>query len=267
MKNILITGASGGMGKVATNYLADQGMHIYALDIKPLEEAENVTSFICDLTKKDEVKRVKEELKNIKLDAIIHLVGTYKMDSLIEIPEESFRKIFDINFHSIYLVNKYFFELLNPNSKIVMISSELAPLDPLPFNGLYSLTKSLLEQYAVSLRQELNLLGHQVIIVRPGAIATGMIDESVTSVKEMVKDTKLYQEYVANFCKIVEANESKTVEPIKIAKLINKVLRKKKPKLLYSLNRNPKLILLSMLPKRTQLWIIKKMLGKKEKQR
>ncbi|MBO4668032.1 MAG: SDR family NAD(P)-dependent oxidoreductase [Bacilli bacterium] len=265
MKNILITGASGGMGLATTKYLAHLGYQVYALDIKQVEPIDNVTSFVVDLTKQLEIQKVLLALESsVKFDAIIHFVGTYYMDSLIEIDESHFKKIFDINFVSIYLVNKLFINRLNPQAKVIILSSELAPLDPLPFNGLYSLTKSLLEQYAISLRQELNLLGYQVVVVRPGAIATSMINESIANVQRMEQETVLYHEYVINFRKIVEANESKTIPPIKIAKLMAKIIKKSKPKLLYAINRNPKLMLLSMLPQRMQLKIIKKLLSKKK---
>ena len=263
MKNVLITGASGGMGLVTTKYLSSMGFHVYALDLKPLEAMDNVTSFVVDLTKQNVIREIYHQLKEVKFDAIIHFTGRYRMDSLIEIEENQFRGIFDVNFFSVYLVNKVFFSSLNEHAKIVMISSELAPLDPLPFNGLYSITKSVLEDYAVALRQELNLLGHQVVIVRPGAVDTGMIDESIKHVERIEQTTTLYQDYVHHFKQIVASNETKTIPPLKVAKLIAKILNKKKCHLVYQINLNPKLKLLSILPKRMQLWIIKKLLSKK----
>ena len=42
MQSILITGASGGMGKATVNHLKKQGFRIFALDRKPTEAEENV---------------------------------------------------------------------------------------------------------------------------------------------------------------------------------------------------------------------------------
>ena len=58
MKNILITGASGGMGLATTKYLAHLGYQVYALDIKQVEPIDNVTSFVVDLTKQLEIQKV-----------------------------------------------------------------------------------------------------------------------------------------------------------------------------------------------------------------
>lgn len=264
MKNVLITGAAGGVGKEVTKLLSQSGYFVYALDIKRIDDAPNVKSFLCDLTKENEILKVYEELKNdVKLDAIIHFSGIYFMDSLVEVEEERLKKIFDINFFSVYLVNKIFVDILKRDANIIITSSELAPLSPLPFNGIYSLTKCTIEHYALSLRQELNLLGIKVTLLRPGAIQTSLIDDSIRSVDEFLSKTKHYETNALKFREIVINNESKTVEAPKLAKLVLKILGKKKPKLLYKINLNKKLILLSMLPKRMQLAIIKKLLQAK----
>ncbi len=266
MKKVIVTGAAGGIGYSTIRYLSENGYFVYALDIKNIDYINNVKSFTCDLTKEEEIRKVYEEIKcEGTIDAIVHLSGTYYMDSLIEIEEEKLKKVFDINFYSVFLVNKVFIDILKKGSRIVITSSEVAPLDPLPFNGIYSLTKNTLENYALSLRQELNLLGINVIILRPGAISTTLLDESIKNVERVENETILYKENAKLFRKIVEKNESKTISPHKLSILIKKILDKKNPKLLYSINRNPKLILLSLLPKRLQLSIIKSLITPKNK--
>ena len=47
--------------------------------------------------------------------------------------------------------------LLKKGSKIIITTSELAPLDPVPFTGSYAVTKGALDKYAYSLRMELQL--------------------------------------------------------------------------------------------------------------
>ena len=112
--------------------------------------------------------------------AIIHLAGIYIMDSLVEMTEQRFTRIFDINVFGIYRINKIFLPLLSKGSRILITSSEVAPLDPLPFNGIYSITKSTIEKYAYSLRMELNLLGIKVSVLRPGEVKTKLINKSTS---------------------------------------------------------------------------------------
>ena len=130
MKRILLTGASGGMGKATLEYLTNEGYFIYALDIGDIPQMENVKSFKVDLRKMDEIQKVYDEIKNDgELDATIHLSGVFKLDSFIEINEEELKKVFDINFFAVYRVNKTFLPLLHRGSKIIITTSEVAPLD------------------------------------------------------------------------------------------------------------------------------------------
>ena len=144
-----------------------------------------------------------------------------------------------------------------------MTSSELAPLDPLPFTGVYAITKSTIEKYAYSLKMELQLLGIDVSVIRPGAVKTGLLNQSISSMDKLCEKTKLYKDNTNKFSKIVNSVESKNIPPIKIAKKVKKVLNAKKPKYVYSINRNFLLKLLNAMPKRFQLWVIKKLLQSK----
>ena len=141
-----------------------------------------------------------------------------------------------------------------------MTTSELAPLDPLPFTGLYAVTKGALDKYAYSLRMELQLLGISVSVLRAGAVSTGMLGVSTDALDRFCEKTATYQCNAARFKKIVNGVEAKSVSPEKIAKKVGKILRKKKPKFVYSVNRNKLLLLLNALPKGLQCFAIRKIL-------
>ena len=141
-----------------------------------------------------------------------------------------------------------------------MISSELAPLDPLPFTGIYAITKSTVEKYAYSLRMELQLLDKQVIVIRPGAVNTSLLDVSTTKLDKFTNETELYKYNAKKFKEIVDEVEARKVSTDKIASLTYKILNKKKPKYVYKINRNKLLLLLNILPQRMQNYIIKRIL-------
>ena len=145
-----------------------------------------------------------------------------------------------------------------------MISSELGPLDPLPFIGIYSISKALIEKYAYSLRMEAQLLGYHVVVVRPGAVDTPFIDVSEEKLDRFVEETNHYQSISKRFRKIVTGVESKKIPPKKVAELIYRIHGKKKPKHVYKINRNIGLLLLNAMPRRFQNWIIKKILAPKQ---
>ena len=194
---------------------------------------------------------------------IVCTAGVNNLDSLVEISEEEFINMFNVNVFSSYRINKTFLPLLEPHGKIIMISSELAPLDPLPYIGLYGISKSLVEKYAYALRMELQLLGYKVVLIRPGAVDTKMIKMSNEQLNRFVDGTTYYKTNSQRFKKIVNSVESRKIPPRKVADLIYKVSLKKNPKYVYKINRNPSLIILSILPKRLQNWIIRQILTAK----
>ena len=145
-------------------------------------------------------------------------------------------------------------------SRILITTSELAPLDPLPFTGIYAITKAALDKYAYSLRMELQLLGIHVSVLRAGAVDTGMLGVSMAALGRFCEKTELYSCNASRFKCIVESVEAKSIPAEKIAKKSYKIISKKRPKFAYAINRNPLLRLLSALPKRIQLFIIRKIL-------
>ncbi len=262
MKYVLVTGANGGMGKAVTNILKNNGYFVFALDKKPCEKQENVMAITCDITDENSIKQAFETVKSTteNLYAILHFAGIYTLNSLVETNEDEFVRAFNINLFGAYRINKTFLPLLKNGSKIVITTSELAPLDPLPFTGLYAITKSALDKYAYSLRMEVQLLGISVSVLRPGAVKTDMLPISTKALDDFCNKTTLYSCNAKRFKKIVDNVESKNVPPRKIAKTTLKIVQAKKPKLVYKINRNPLLLLLNVLPTRLQTWIIKKIL-------
>ena len=266
MNAIVVTGVAGGVGfQVAKKFLSE-GYKVFGLDINsPKEELDNLVYIKTDLRSELEVINAFNVVKEsgLEINSIISTAGIYDLNSLVEMSEEDFIKMFDINVFAMYRVNKIFLPLLKEHGKVIMISSELAPLDPLPFNGIYSITKATVEKYAYSLRMELQLLNRQVVVIRPGAIDTQMTENSIRKIEKFTQETAYYQYNSKRFMKIVNSVESKIIPPEKVANLIYKVSNKKKPRYVYKINRNPLLLLLNAMPQKFQNWIIKKILTSK----
>lgn len=290
MKYILVTGAFGGMGKATIEKLKNDGYTIFALDkfipneflvqennnsttekitSNELLTQKNTTSTTgkiipieVDLENSESIQLAFSKIQSItnELFAIIHFAGIYMLNSLVEISETNFDKIFNINVRGAFLINKTFLPLLKKGSKIIITTSELAPLKPLPFTGIYAITKSLLDNYAYSLKMELQLLGISVSVLRAGAVKTNMLGVSTTELDNFCNSTTLYNCNAKKFKKIVDNVEAKNIPPEKLAKRVSKILNRKNPKFAYSINRNPLLLLLNILPTKTQFWVIKKVL-------
>ena len=265
--SILITGAYGGMGRATAKALRDKGFRVFALDKRVGSKEDNILPIEADITNEDSIKNAFECVKGVtgELFAIIHFAGIYMLDSLVELDNADFEKIFKINLGGVYLVNKTFLPLLKKGSRIVITTSELAPLDPLPFTGIYAVTKGSLDKYAYSLRMELQLLDIKVSVLRAGAVTTGMLGVSTDALGRFCEKTNLYACNAQRFKKIVDSVEARSIAPSKIAKKVMRMINCRAPRFAYSINRNPLLLMLNALPKSMQFWVISQILKNKDR--
>ena len=230
MKHVLVTGARGGMGKAVVGALKDSGYTVFALDISPaIEDEENVYHLQADITSEESVFAALEQVKTKtdELFAILHFAGVYALDSLLEMDEKRLQRVFEINLLGCARINRIFLPLLKKGSRIFITTSELAPLDPLPFTGVYAIAKSALDKYAYSLRMEAQLLDISVVVLRPGAVDTGMLGVSTSDLNKFCQNTALYPFNAKRFKEIVERVEARNIPAEKIGNFTVKILGKK----------------------------------------
>ena len=263
--NVLITGVASGIGLALTKRFLENNHTVYGIDINEVLTRQNLISFKCDITNETTLKQVENYLvdNNVKLDMIINVAGIHKMASLVESNYDDLKKVIEINLCGTMLVNKTFHKHLTKKGKIIIVTSEVASFDPLPFNGLYNVSKTALEAYAQALRQELNLLGQKVITIQPGAIETPLSGGSLTATEKLANDTVLYQKQACHFLYLVKNFMGKPIKTEKLSKFIYKVSIKKRPKYTYKIHRSLGLVLLSILPKSWQCLIVKVLLNRK----
>jgi NAD(P)-dependent dehydrogenase (short-subunit alcohol dehydrogenase family) len=242
---------------------------VFALDREECPARENVVPLRADVTDAESVAAAADAVRAEagELSGILHLAGIYLLDSLAEIPPERFGRAFAVNLGGAYLVNRTFLPLLKQGARVIHVTSELAVRDPLPFTGLYGITKTALDKYAYSLRMELQLLGIRVSVLRAGAVDTGMLGESERQLDAFCRGTALYSVSAARFSRIVRSVEARRVPPERIAQKLWRIMRAKDPRFAYSVNRSPWLVLFDMLPMRARFAVIRAILKAPEESR
>ncbi|MBE7076082.1 MAG: SDR family NAD(P)-dependent oxidoreductase [Clostridiales bacterium] len=264
MKYVLITGGASGMGRATALKLAENGYQVFSCDIKTNEkDVDNIIQLKVDVTDMESVKKAYDFVRTQtdSLCAIINFAGIIMMNSLIEISEEDFIKIFNINLFGAFRVNKMFFPLIKKgNGRIIITTSELAPNKILPFNAIYSISKKALDAYAQGLTMELGILGIPVITLRPGAVETPILKNSNEEMAALNSNTTLYKKSITKFKSIVDKEQGGAIAPEKIADLVVKILNKKNPRCIYKKNISKKLKLLNLVPTKMQIKIFKMIL-------
>jgi NAD(P)-dependent dehydrogenase (short-subunit alcohol dehydrogenase family) len=262
-KTVLITGASGGLGKAMSILYAAKGWHVYACDVaKPFpvefQGADGISFFEMDVTSDRSVKAVFEKLQSDKvvLDVIINNAGIDRYFPLSEAPVECFREVFEVNVFGVYRVNQVFLPLLkSPGGRIVHIGSESLNLT-VPFLS-YPLSKKLLEGYAKVLRQELKFSGVDVVVIRPGAIETPLLNQvkTLSSVRENWKLAPQFRKFAEGAVKEI----GKVIRPEEVAEFVYKKSIIPDPSAVYRINNSLQLRIAALLPFR----LLEKIVGKR----
>jgi short-subunit dehydrogenase len=171
--NILITGASSGIGKELAKRYKKQGHTIFAISRRKTE-FEN--SYECDVADFDKLRNiVKEITENNKIDMVIANAGISYPHSTDFMSFEEFKNTIDVNFLSIHALLENIVPQMKENQrgKIVLISS-LAGYISSPTSLAYSASKRAINSYAEGLRNQLSKYNIKVINIKPGFIESEM---------------------------------------------------------------------------------------------
>lgn len=263
---VLITGAASGIGRAAADCFATAGHTVYALDRQRIKPAPRIHPLTADVTSEEELLAVADALRidGVTLDAILTVAGIHTMASLVESEPQDILGLLEVNLLGTMLTCRLFHPLLKRDGRIVLLTSEVGTYDPLPFNGLYTVSKNALESYAQALRQELNLLGQRVITVRPGAVSTPLALGTPGGARVLAENTRLFKREAPSFARLTERFMGVPVEPAVIGRLLLRVTEKKHPRLSYAKHRHTGLVLLSALPKRVQCAVVKWLVTRKK---
>ena len=195
-KNIIVTGASGGIGNSIINKLSEAGANILAsgTKIEKLEELKKkykkikILSF--DISQNEKIEEfIDNATKDLggNLDCIVNNAGITQDNLAIRMSLEEWQKVIDINLTSTFLMSKFAIKkmLKNKSGKIVNITSVVGHTGNLgqanytaSKAGIIAMSKSLAIEYA---KKNIN-----VNCISPGFIKTVMTDKIDDKFKEVI---------------------------------------------------------------------------------
>jgi short-subunit dehydrogenase len=186
-KNILITGASSGIGYELAKQLADENCNLILLarrkeilDSLAKEIKTNYNSVLtyqCDIRNKSDVESIFGDIrKKISyIDVGILNSGVGRKSSVENFNSESADETFQVNvLGMIYCIAELLKDFLLRKSGMIVGVSSIADSRGFPTNGLYCASKAAASIFLESIRIELKRKNVKVITVRPGFISTPM---------------------------------------------------------------------------------------------
>ncbi len=223
MKNVIITGASGGIGLSIAEILAKDYnlILIYNKNSEPVEIflKENKGKHIglkCDLTKISEVESLFDTLKekNIEIYGLVNSAGVSKSNLIQNVDEDEFNYIMDSNFKSCFNATKYAVKdmISNKDGRIINISSMWGSVGA-SMESIYSASKGAMNSFTLSLAKELGPSNITVNAICPGLIDTKMNScYSKAELQDIIDSTPLNRigkpEDVANLTKFLLSDQS-----------------------------------------------------------
>lgn len=193
---ILVTGATGGIGKAVINKLLSQNYYVIAIsqNYESLESKyKNVSncSFICyDLNDLDGiptlVKNIVKEYGAIR--GLVHCAGIDKLSPLYLTKIDDIKNMFSIHVYSTISLCSQLIKKGNASDKcsIVLISS-LAAHEGAQCHSVYAAAKGAIEGFLPSAASEFSEKGIRLNVVVPGIVMTQMSADYISKMDEKQK--------------------------------------------------------------------------------
>ncbi len=194
--NIIVTGATGGIGNSIIKKLYDAGANILATGTKDekLQELkkkfQNIKTLKFDVSQTDNLENfIENATKQLegKLDCLVNNAGVTQDNLAIRMSIEEWKKVIDINLTSTFLISKFAIKkmLKNKKGKIINITSVVGHTGNLGQTnytaskaGIVAMSKSLAIEYA---KKNIN-----INCISPGFIKTAMTDKISEKIKEVI---------------------------------------------------------------------------------
>lgn len=216
-KNVLITGASRGIGKSIAQTLTMEGYNVYICarnenNLKAtLQEIKATKYYTTDLTNTEQCKML---ISNIiddagSIDILINNAGDYVYSAIEQTKEEDIDRLISLNIKAPYLLTKLSVENMKKNNwgRIINIGS-ISGIVGEANASLYSMTKSAYTGFSKSLALELATNNITINTINPGWVETELAENAIS------ESDFSYEEEIAMI------PQKRFIQPYEIAELV-----------------------------------------------
>ena len=195
--NIILTGATGGIGNSILEKLLSAGANVLASGTNEnklnliKEKYQNINVQKFDVSQHDQIENYIDKCNEIlgnKIDVLINNAGITRDNLSIRMKNEEWNKVIDINLTSTFLLSKNTIKkmLKNKKGKIINITSVVAHLGNIG-QANYAASKAGIVAMSKSLALEYGKKNIKINCVSPGFINSNMTDQISNDHKEVLK--------------------------------------------------------------------------------
>lgn len=229
-KVVVITGASGGIGFAIAKALSEKGSLVYNISRKDCDKKEFAGDYNADVNESEKIQEILSEIhkKEGKIDVFINNAG-FGIGGAVEFAsKESIYKQIETNLSAVINLSRLAIKYLKETKGNLINICSVGGIIPLPYQATYSATKAGIDVFSRALANEVKNYGIKVSAVLPGDTKTGFTKARVI---ENACDDQKEQEKIQKSIAKFEKDEEKGKSPDTVAKVVVKVLKKKRPPL------------------------------------
>jgi NAD(P)-dependent dehydrogenase (short-subunit alcohol dehydrogenase family)/truncated hemoglobin YjbI len=196
-KAVLITGASTGIGRHATEALAAEGYFVYAgarkqKDLDALNAIPNVQGVRLDVTIQEEVDAAVETVRKggRGLYGLVNNAGVVSGGPLIETDEDDIRWLFDVNVFGVFKVTQAFAPLIIESEGRITTIGSISGIGTWFGGGDYTMSKHAIEAFSDTLALELERFDVKTSVIQPGNYRSNIVKTQVARKGEVTEAQK-----------------------------------------------------------------------------
>ncbi|QFT90401.1 3-oxoacyl-[acyl-carrier-protein] reductase FabG [Bacillus sp. THAF10] len=256
-KTVIITGASGGFGKVFTKMFLQAGYHVIAtirdtakknlvLSGITTEESQHLSIQMLDVTDRTSVQQFEKFVQSLdSVDVLINNAGFAVAGFAEELTDGEYLLQFETNLFGVTRITNIVLPIMRrqQQGRIINISS-ISGLVGFPGLSPYVASKHALEGYSESLRLELKPFGIDVVLVEPGSFQTNIWSSGTHMSPRAGQQQSPYYQTFQQLNLRIQKDSKNYGNPEEVGKLVLNIARSKNtPALRYTIGKGVKLTL------------------------
>jgi NAD(P)-dependent dehydrogenase (short-subunit alcohol dehydrogenase family) len=225
--NVLITGASTGIGAATARHLLEQGMTVFA---GVESEADQVPSgarrLVLDVGSDTSIASAFAGLD--ELHAVVNNAGIGVPGPLEALPLDQLRRQLDVNVGGQVAVTQAALPLIRRSGGRIVFVGSVGGILASQFAGAYHASKFAIEAIADVWRQELDPEGIPVVLIEPAVISTPIWDKAIARL-DALEVPERYRERLSSFRDSLRSADEHGKDPADVAEVIAEALTSDKP--------------------------------------